>query len=314
MPDFQESQYYNKGFSLTYNSLTKSEYTLFERISTFSDISKILDLSYKGKLYKWDKRKCAAQVTNNYKIRHSSITADYMLAVPSERNKDEKIYFFMYLDKSTPQNDTLNLKIFSAFPDCVDLTQGQEHPFTILEEQKVDIRSHVSEVLYVHPSYKKEKEKQLSEAAQSNIHIVKFSKLESKATDSVIAVSANPFTDFFRNAWSKLQGIYERTVSRLERTKNTTLPKDDTPPEETLTSAPEKEVLCEPVEDNTDEISITVSAPVRQQRSLNKPIRPIPPKQNLNDMMREAHEKYIEQQKHSQGQSRDRDDDLSPRR
>ena len=34
----------------------------------------------------------------------------------------------------------------------------------------------------------------------------------------------------------------------------------------------------------------------------------------LDRIMKIAHEKYIEQQKHSQGQSRDRDDDLSPRR
>ena len=41
-----------------------------------------------------------------------------------------------------------------AFPDCLDLSQRQEHPFTILLEEKVNVKTNETTVLFEHHNYK----------------------------------------------------------------------------------------------------------------------------------------------------------------
>lgn len=146
------SEFFRLPFPDTYNSRTRLEYALIDRITALKDISVLLDTAYKGKFYKWNETKSYVKMPDN-KIKHCSVEADYMLAVPSLNNNDENIYFFMY--ESKPKGDGLKqLNIFSAFPDCLDLSQGQEHPFTILLEEKVNVKTNETTVLFEHHNYK----------------------------------------------------------------------------------------------------------------------------------------------------------------
>lgn len=142
------SKYFNEPFPSTYNDITKSEYTLSERIEASKDIAYYLDNAYNGKLYKWDKRKSFIKMPDG-KIKQSLINADYMLAIPSKTNAKETMYIFMYekgFDKNTKQ-----LCIHSAFLDCLDLSQGQERPYTILAEEKVNTKTKQTTQVYTRP-------------------------------------------------------------------------------------------------------------------------------------------------------------------
>jgi hypothetical protein len=56
------------------------------------------------------------------KIR-STIKADYLLVVPLENIKDEKMYFFMYqTNKQASKMEPIKLHIFSVFSDRIDFT------------------------------------------------------------------------------------------------------------------------------------------------------------------------------------------------
>lgn len=94
------------------------------------------------------------------KTRRTNISGDYMFAIPSERNPEEKIYLFLYREAAAKKKDDMReqLYLFSAFADCLDLSRGQERPYTILQETKENAKTKQSEVLYTHPSYKKELE------------------------------------------------------------------------------------------------------------------------------------------------------------
>lgn len=142
------SKYFNEPFPSTYNDTTKSEYTLSERIEASKDIAYYLDNAYNGKLYKWDKRKSFIKMPDG-KIKQSLINADYMLAIPSKTNAKETMYIFMY-EKGCDKN-TKQLCIHSAFLDCLDLSQGQERPYTILDEEKVNTKTKQTTQVYTRP-------------------------------------------------------------------------------------------------------------------------------------------------------------------
>lgn len=155
--DITKSDFFSQPFPQTYNSVTKSEYTLAERISVLQDIEKTLDKAYTGKLYKWNVKSAAIKMPDG-KTRSTNISGDYMLAIPSERNPDEKIYLFLYRDKKySKTKDTEQLYLFSAFADCLDLSRGQERPYAILQETKENVRTKEKEVLYTHPYYETNK-------------------------------------------------------------------------------------------------------------------------------------------------------------
>lgn len=142
----------------TFNSACQKEYTLKDRLARLLDISEILDNAYKGALFRWDNKKCRVILPNGNR-RRVSIKCDYLLKVPSELNADENIYIFMVEEnKNLIQKELHKLSVISVFPDCVDLARGQERPFTILEETRVNLREKSSQVLYTHPSYQKKKD------------------------------------------------------------------------------------------------------------------------------------------------------------
>lgn len=157
--DISKSDFFSQPFPKTYNSVTKSEYTLAERISVLQNIEKILDKAYTGKLYKWNTKSAAIKMPDG-KTRRTNISGDYMFAIPSGRNPEEKIYLFLYRETAAKKKDDMReqLYLFSAFADCLDLSRGQERPYTILQETKENAKTKQSEVLYTHPSYKKELE------------------------------------------------------------------------------------------------------------------------------------------------------------
>lgn len=146
----------NEPIPNTYNSQTRSSYSIIERITKLLSIGSILDSAYMGHFYKWNNKLCKVRLQNG-KMRNISINADYVVKIPSKTNTDENYYFFMiqsnkyYIKKGEP----IRLFIISAFADCIDLTRGQERPYTILQETKENIRTKEKEVLYIHPFFKK---------------------------------------------------------------------------------------------------------------------------------------------------------------
>ncbi len=145
------SVFFQNPFPGTYNSFTKSEYTLTERITALKYIEEILDNAYKGEFYKWNNSNSLIRLPSG-KTKRSTVKADFMLSVPSLSNPNERIYFFMYEGRFC-NNDIKQLHIFSAFPDCLDLSQGQEHPYTILTEEKENIKTKQITNLFVHSHY-----------------------------------------------------------------------------------------------------------------------------------------------------------------
>lgn len=207
--DIEKSALFSVPFPNTYNSLTKAEYTMADRITSLSNIESILDNAHSGKLYTWNKNK-AAITTPNGRIRRSQINADYMLSIPSGRNPDEKIYLFMYQEKSIKQkdNEPIRLNVFSAFPECLNLSQGQERPYTILEEAKYNIATKQTDILFTHPSYQAERDKNLITASQNIVkittasHIVKNSANQLKSVElstsgAAVLAPPNPMKEFF---------------------------------------------------------------------------------------------------------------------
>lgn len=253
--DIVKSDFFSKPFPRTYNSNTKLEYTLTERLSVLQNIGNILDRAHTGKLYKWDVRKATIEMPNG-KTRHTNIDGDYMLAIPSERNPDEKIYLFFY--KETTAKKTVDNKeqlyLFSAFADCLDLSRGQERPYTILQEIKENAITKESEVLYTHPSYKKELEQHtaVSQPHQNdNIKQIKFdSPVPQKivhtnsGTAAAVLSAPNPLKDFLAKLRQSIAGLFK--------------PKDklsDTIPETSEEAdQPEKEIISE--EDKTADTEV----------------------------------------------------------
>lgn len=144
LSSISSSKFFNDPFPSTYNIRTKTAYTLSERIEASRDIIYYLDNVDKWELYKWDKNKSYIKMPDG-KIKQSLINADYMLAVPSKTNPKEKMYIFMY--EKSGDNHTKQLCVHSAFPDCLDLSQGQERAYAILYAEKVNIKKNQTTVL-----------------------------------------------------------------------------------------------------------------------------------------------------------------------
>lgn len=210
------SAFFQKPFVGTYNSSTKLEYTLIERISALKNIENILDNAYKGNFYKWSKSKSYINLPNG-KTRHCTIDADYMLAVPSPYNPKEKIYFFMYEGKPCDSN-TKQLYIFSAFPDCLDLSQGQEHPYTILTEEKENIKTKQISSLFVHPRYVPEGASSTPlQGGQNNINQFVATPLPSSGGTAVLAPPSPIFGQAVSSFIGKIKQFFEDKSTENKR-------------------------------------------------------------------------------------------------
>ena len=78
----------------TYNSSTKQPYSIQDRIIGLLNIDSILNNAYKGNIYKWDKKQCRV-VLKNGERRNMSISADYVLKIPTSE-KMMKIIIFLW--------------------------------------------------------------------------------------------------------------------------------------------------------------------------------------------------------------------------
>lgn len=149
------SQMIQDPISGSINPRTGNLITTEDRILALQDLSIVLDMAYKGNIYKWNKNS-ARIYTKEGKHRASTIKADYMLAVPTDI-KGENIYIFLRRDydheDTADENSPIRLSIFSAFPDTAELHNGQQR-FTILEEARIEKNSTKEEQLYILPSYK----------------------------------------------------------------------------------------------------------------------------------------------------------------
>jgi hypothetical protein len=150
----EQSKMLKKPISCSINPRTGNCYCVEDRIIALENLAAILDNAYSGSFHKWE-QKNARTVTKEGTSRSSKISADYLLAVPTEI-KGENIFIFLRIDnrdeaakdKSVP----IKLSIFSAFPDTAALQNGQ-HKYTILEESKISKSTGEKEQLYILPSY-----------------------------------------------------------------------------------------------------------------------------------------------------------------
>lgn len=145
--DIRSSRFLHKPMSGSQNAATGKLYTVKDRIQTAGELEKILDGSYKGKMYRW----------NDGASKCSCIKADYLMVIPSENDTDEKIYLFLFQKNKEKKQQDIELCILSAFASCDDLTEGQASPFTVLELVKREVKTKKEIVLFTHPSYTKEK-------------------------------------------------------------------------------------------------------------------------------------------------------------
>lgn len=162
----------------TLNPYSQNEYTIADRISKVGNIDALMDSAYLGKIYKWNPNKCNVIMPNGKK-RLVSIKADYLLKVPLNKDPVEYMYLFTYQEnKTASQTEPIKLSIFSVFADGIDLTVGQEKPYTILEEKKINIKTKEEELLFRHPNYTPENDsfkstlKEVSDWAEKVIEIL----------------------------------------------------------------------------------------------------------------------------------------------
>ncbi len=222
--EVSQSAFFAKPYRGTYNNRTKSEYTPIERITALKNISGILDVAYKGELYKWDCSKLLITLPNG-KIKRSSIMADYMLAIPSPTDTTEKIYLFMYEGKPY-DNNTKQLYVFSAFPDCLDLSKGQERPYTILTEGKENIRTKEMTHLFTYPNYSQTQDTHLTQKGDQSNNINQFTNISPTIAGGAVALA--PARPSFRQAVASLWGKFmeylddkctenKRTIEQLHK-------------------------------------------------------------------------------------------------
>lgn len=147
--DISNSKFLYSPIPSTYNYCSGAEYTIYDRLTSLSNFENIMDNAFKGEVYKWNLRKCRIKMPNG-KYRQTTIKADYLFVIPTDNN-NEKYYLFAYqTNKNRGKDEPIELSIFSAFPDGIDMTQGQERPYTILEEKKN------GQSIFIRPSYQKD--------------------------------------------------------------------------------------------------------------------------------------------------------------
>lgn len=138
----------------TWNELENRPYSIRDRITLLQLYNDILDETGKGKLYEWNPFRCKVFTTDGIS-RIVTIKADFVLTLPTGRSENEKYYFFLYRNRRKEYNeDAIYLSVCSAFVDCCNLTNGQKHPYTILQLEKRS-KNKLTEILFTHPSYKK---------------------------------------------------------------------------------------------------------------------------------------------------------------
>lgn len=163
--DISSSKYIKSKILFSYNYLTESEYTVEERIYALSNFESILDNLYSGRVFKWDPKKNNVKIPNG-KQRKISIGADFLLVIPTA-NKNEKLYLFAYQkNKKRDKSEAIELNIFSAFPDGVDIANGQANSYTILQEKKN------GNAIFTHQAYQKQLKQQEENQTTSELQSV----------------------------------------------------------------------------------------------------------------------------------------------
>ena len=129
-------------------------FTIKGRIEELCHIKQYLDNAAQGDFYKWDSNRC--------QHRRLRIPADYVLSVPIDKTKN--MYFFLKrkedLRIKNDRSEPMNLYVFSAFPDSVHLTDGQQKPFTILKLSRTHVKTKTETKLYQNPKYNPEEKRQ----------------------------------------------------------------------------------------------------------------------------------------------------------
>lgn len=240
----------------TFNPLSQKPYTLEDRIKTLIDLVPLLENAYKGKFFDWKVNYQGIKTPDN-KYRNVGISADYMLAIPTGI-ANENLYIFMYCDRNNPNH----LRIHSAFPDGVDLSQGQERPYTILSEEKVNTKTKQTTQLYTHPS---------SGSPNTGSPNVMKMTFNSPSTDQLdlngngTAVLTAPRQTFGQAISSFVKGIADKVKERIERRRN----KPNSDLEDPRPGTVQKQTESAPLKSELQELSDENAPPIEQK---NKPL------------------------------------------
>ena len=120
-----------------------TEFTIKYRIEQICNIKQYLDNASQGSFYKWE--------VGNCQFRNTRVPADYVLAIPI--NDKQNMYFFLKRQmqgKKENREEPMKLYVFSAFPDSVRLSEGQQRPFPILKISRKHIKTKQEQELYRH--------------------------------------------------------------------------------------------------------------------------------------------------------------------
>lgn len=215
LDDISSSKYLNLPITGSHNYRSGSEYTVNDRIRLLSNFENIMDNLYNGKVYKWNLNKCQIKLQNG-SYRKTKINADYLITVPSKES-NETIYLFAYqTNRYKSKSESISLNIFSAFPDGIDLTIGQDRPYTIIEEKKNKVS------IYISPSYQKELEQRFVQTQLKNNDNVKQIKFDNSTPQNILhnnsgaAAVVLPAPNLFKNLIDRLKNIFKKHDKHVE--------------------------------------------------------------------------------------------------
>lgn len=229
-----------------YLSKSSNYSDILQRLDDITDLEKFLDSN--KTIFKF----------NRSANPHSMINADFIL-----KNNENKINTYFFIQRKS-DGTYFGKSIFSRKEKEYDYTQGHTQ-CTLLFKEKIDLLTNERQVLYTHPSYKKELE-QPTAGSQShqndNIKQIKFDspvpqKIVHTNSGTVAAVlsAPNPLKDFLAKLRQSIAGLFK--------------PKDklsDTIPETSEEAdQPEKEIISE--EDKTAETEVVPEKPYSDELS-----------------------------------------------
>lgn len=197
---------------------------------------------------------------NNLTNTFSLIEADYIL-----KNSDTYKNMYVFISKEGKNSNTYFCR--SAFPrDKSERDYAIGHTsYTLLYKEKIDLLTNERQVLYTHPSYKKELEQPTAQSQPHQNDNIKQIKFDNPAPQNILHSSSgaaaavlpppNPLKGLFAKLRQGIAGLFK--------------PKDklsDTIPETSEeTDQPEKEIISE--EDKTAETEVVPEKPYSDELS-----------------------------------------------
>ena len=135
---------------------TTEQYNIYYRINAILTLPQLLNSSKTAK---------DSYIFNGWDKKTSNIPADYVLSLPSQLHKDERI-FLLGVKEPSNRNDCICVKIISAFPDLSSITRGKPKAYKVVSEDVVQNKK--IQNIYTDEIYKKQLEAEKNTAPSTN--------------------------------------------------------------------------------------------------------------------------------------------------